>query len=82
MKKKQKVKSNPSCGAVEIYGKIISIEAQKGKDSLWPNEFFRHDFKKNKTSAKIFGMPDGSLRIVSTKGKRLWKNFSYGKDDI
>jgi hypothetical protein len=74
--KRRRIKCNPP-GAVVIYDKIISIEAQKGKRSNFPREFFRHDFQKDKTSAKIYGMPDGSLKIVSTKGRKLWKKFNY-----
>lgn len=79
VKKKRRMKHNPPPGAVEIYDKVIAIEAQKngrGK-SLFPKEFFRHDFKKNKTSASIYGLPDGSLLIKSKRGKRLWKKFKY-----
>lgn len=63
---------NPSNESVKIYDKILAIEAQKGRDSLFPNQYFRHDFT---SGAKIYGLPDGSLLI---KGKKkLWKNFDY-----
>ncbi len=64
---------NPQRG-VEIYDKILSIEAQKGKRSLWPNEFFKHDFR---GKAKIVGLPNGDLLVKSKDGKRLWKEFEY-----
>lgn len=74
-KKSRELGMNPPKGAVKIYDKIEAIEAQKGKGSLWPDEYFRHDFKKDKTQASVYGMPDGSLMI---KGKKpLWKNFNY-----
>lgn len=57
-----------------IYDRIHAIEAQKGKDSNFPGEDFRHDFK---GGATIEGMPDGSLRVKSKTGKRLWKEFNY-----
>ncbi len=61
---------NPPSGAKEIYGRIMAIEAQKGPGSNYPNEYFRHDFKRG---SKIYGLPDGSILI---KGKKkLWKNF-------
>jgi len=61
-------------GRTEIYDNILAIEAKKGKNSLWPNEKFRHDFK---GGATVDGLPDGSLHIRSKKGKRLWKNIDY-----
>jgi len=73
----QLYQKNPPQGKVEIYDKVTSIEAQKGNKSLWPREHFRHDFRKNKSAAKVYGMPDGSILIKSTKGKKLWKNFDY-----
>lgn len=61
---------NPPSGVKEIYGRIMAIEAQKGARSNYPNEYFRHDFKKG---SKIYGLPDGSILI---KGKKkLWKEF-------
>ena len=64
-------------GPVEIYDKIMSIEAQKGQKSNFPKKLFRHDFSKDKTAAKIYGLPDGSLLVKSTRGKKLWKEFDY-----
>jgi hypothetical protein len=61
--------------AVKIYDNILAIEAKKGKDSLFPNENFRHDFSKIKGKASVYGMPDGSLVIKGKK--RLWKRFNY-----
>ncbi len=61
---------NPPSGAKEIYGRIMAIEAQKGSKSNYPNEYFRHDFKKG---SKIYGLRDGSILI---KGKKkLWDQF-------
>jgi len=61
--------------SVVIYNNIVAIEAEKGTDSLWPEELFRHDFEKNKGDAKIYGLADGSLLI--TGNKKLWKVFDY-----
>jgi hypothetical protein len=72
---KKKLKSNPPDGAVKIYDNILAIEAEKGYDSMWPNEKFRHDFKQDKGKAFVFGLPDGSLLIKGNK--RLWKEFDY-----
>ena len=74
---KKMKRNHPRSGSKVIYNKVISIEAQKGKSSLWPREFFRHDFKKDKTAARVIGNPDGSLTIRSVNGKRLWKEFNY-----
>lgn len=68
-------RKNPPESVVEIYENILAIEAEKGKKSRFPEEQFRHDFKGAK--AKILGLPDGSLKIVSTVGKPLWKRFEY-----
>lgn len=73
--REEKFNKNPKEEATEIYGDILAIEAKKGKRSLWPNELFRHDFKKK--GSKIFGLKDGSILIKPKKGKRLWKNFDY-----
>lgn len=70
-----RTKNNPPRGAVRIYDNILAIEAKKGKNSMWPNELFRHNFKAKKGKAAIYGLPDGSLLI---KGKKkLWKKFNY-----
>ena len=65
---------NPGPGCVEIYSDIIAIEAIKGDCGVFPKERFRHTFKRG---AKVIGMPDGSIRIVSKKNPKLWKNFDY-----
>lgn len=68
-------KRNPSAnGATVVYDRILAIEAEKGKDSLWPRERFRHDFT---SGAKVIGEADGSLRVVPEKGKKLWRRFRY-----
>lgn len=79
---KRRIKHNPPPGAVEIYDKVIAIQAQKSKKSLWPKERFEHSFQKDKTSASIYGLPNGDLLIHSKKGKRLWKKFQYKPEDI
>ena len=61
--------------SVPIYDDLTAIEAQKGKNSLWPNEPFRHNFEKQKGKAAVYGLPDGSLLITGTK--KLWKEFNY-----
>jgi hypothetical protein len=71
----EKIKHNPVYNKpVEIYDDILKIEAVKGSQSHWKNQPFTHSFGKN-TRAKIYGMPDGSLRIKSKK--RLWANKRY-----
>jgi hypothetical protein len=65
-------------GAVEIYAKILSIKAQKGKNSLWPGELFEHRFT---SQAKIYGLPNGDILIKSVSGKNLWKPFEYDENE-
>lgn len=70
---RKRLSKNPPRGAVEIYDDILEIRARKGKNSLWPGEYFKHKFTKR--GSKIYGLPDGSLLV---KGKhRLWKEFTY-----
>lgn len=64
---------NPVVKGTKIYDKIQAIEAQKGEDSLWPSENFRHDFK---DGGEIFGLENGDL-LIKKKKKKLWKNFDY-----
>ncbi|MFH1398955.1 MAG: hypothetical protein ABIG95_02495 [Candidatus Woesearchaeota archaeon] len=64
----------------KIYDNITAVEAVKGRESLWPGEPFRHDFKRTKGKASVYGLADGSL-IVKGK-KRLWKKFNYEKKDV
>ncbi len=65
-------------GAVEIYGKILEIRAQKGPGSLWPGKWFKHPFT---SVAKVYGLPDGSILIKSTSGRDLWKHFEYDESE-
>lgn len=67
--------------AVEIYEKITAIEATKGGNrvSHFPNGRFRHEFD---SPARIFGLEDGSLLVVSSDGKPLWNMFNYDSNDI
>ena len=64
---------NPVVRGTKIYDKIQAIDAQKGEDSLWPKENFRHDFK---GGGEIWGLENGDL-LIKKKKKRLWKNFDY-----
>jgi len=73
-----KLKNPPEQEVEEIYGSVLAIEARKGKNSLWPRENFRHDFSAK--GAKVYGLKDGSLLIKGRK--RLWKKFSYRREDI
>jgi hypothetical protein len=52
---------------IEIYGRLLRIEAKKGpghvcdSDCKKANHAYYHDFSRH---AKVYGMPDGSLRIT------------------
>jgi len=65
-------------GAVEIYDRILEIRAQKGPQSLWAGELFKHPFT---SKAKVYGLPDGSILIKSTCGKDLWQQFDYDNEN-
>ena len=65
--------------AVRLYSNIVEIKAKKGDDSLWPDEYFKHEFKES-SKAEVYGLKDGSLLIVGHKP--LWKWFEYGDNDI
>ncbi len=58
-----------------IYDRLLEIHAQK-QHGKFKGENFVHSFKTG-TSAQVLGLNDGSLLIRSTKGKKLWKKFSY-----
>ena len=68
---------------VTVYDRLEKIYARKGQRSLWPNQRFRHEFKAAGT--RVLGVQEsgnyflraGDLVLRSTKGKRLWKMFSY-----
>lgn len=66
---------------VRLYSNAIEIKARKGADSLWPDEYFKHDFKES-NDVEVYGMPDGTLKLKSAKGKPLWKWFEYDDRDI
>lgn len=78
-KKGGRVKNPPRSSGTVIYDRITAIEATKGKNSLWPKEDFRHDFK---VGGKILGLPNGDLLVKKGKDKKpLWKNFDYDESD-
>lgn len=78
---KNSLNSNILDGAVEIYEKITAIEAIKGgkRKSNFPKEKFRHEFD---TPARIFGLGNGSLLVVSSDDKSLWNMFDYDVEYI
>ena len=66
-KRKNPVTVHSPLKPVEIYGRLLRIEAQKGpghvcdaKCKAAGHRYF-HDFSKH---AHVYGMPDGSLKIV------------------
>jgi len=74
MRRKDLIGNDLMEGAVEIYERVIGIEASKGSKSLFPKENFRHDFQKG---ARLYGLADGSILIRSKDGRRLWEEFEY-----
>jgi hypothetical protein len=74
-------------GSELVCDRITTIEAQKGSDSNWPNEYFKHKFVKG--HGKIYRL-SGSIRIPSgahliydkielLKGNGFVKRFQSGK---
>lgn len=53
--------------AIEYYD-VSKARAEKVEN---PYRYWRHDFKSN--DVKIYGLPDGSLLIKSSSGKKLWE---------
>jgi hypothetical protein len=72
------LRKNPASNRVKIYGQLLRIEAKKTQihrcdaSCRRAGHSYYHDFK---PGAVIYGMPDGSIRIVSKTGERLWKMF-------
>jgi len=60
---------------VTIYPQIDSISAMKNRGAFAGR--YRHKFN---SPASVIGMPDGSLKIKSSAGNRLWGTYKYGKD--
>lgn len=74
-KKKKYYRPNPPKGSIKIYDNVLEVRAQKDKkQSLFPGDFFKHDFK-GSTKVTLYGCPDGSLRLIGDKP--LWKWFEY-----
>lgn len=80
-KKKKRILSNPKFkkakrrkSEVKIYDNVLEIKAQKGENSLWPKENFKHKFSK-KHKAGVYGQKDGSLVIRGDVP--FWKTFEY-----
>jgi hypothetical protein len=68
----------PRAGRVEIYPRIMAIEARKrpGHDNCTAQcernrHLFRHKFT---TASPIVGLPDGSI-LIPSNGRRLWGMF-------
>jgi len=66
-KRKNPVSVHSPSRPVEIYGRLLRIEAQKGPGHVCDAKCkaaghrYYHDFSKH---AHVYGMPDGSLKIV------------------
>lgn len=74
-------------GATLVCDRVEEIQAQKGKDSNWPYEYFKHKFVKG--HGKIYQLsgsidvPSGAHliydRIERLKGRGFFKGFKSGK---
>jgi hypothetical protein len=64
---------------LEVIGKSVKaieyydVEKAKAEGLKNPYLHWRHNFKTK--DAVLYGLPDGSLWIVSRSGKRLWKKM-------
>jgi hypothetical protein len=56
-------------GAKRIYAEVQRIWCRKGNDSHYAGKQFEHTFT---SKPELWGLPDGSLLIISKRGKRLW----------
>lgn len=65
----------------KLSGYVHAIEAEKGENSLWKNEFFRHDFSQ-KSEPKITYLANNAILIQSEIGKKLWRPFQYSPEDL
>lgn len=63
-------------GKARLLGFCKEVKAQKGEESLWPGELFKHSFKKG-SKAGVYLKANGDVIIKSLVGKRLWKTFNY-----
>jgi hypothetical protein len=77
MKRNRYIRPNPPKGSIRLYKNVLEIRAEKGEESNWPGELFKHKFDEG---AELFGCPDGSLRIIGKKP--LWKIFEYSERDL
>ncbi len=62
---------NPPAGRI-IYGRVLSVEAQKTNGS-YKGKRFRHSFEQDSHVA-AYALPDGSVLLKSAAGKRLWQD--------
>lgn len=62
---------NPPTGKI-IYGRVLAVEAQK-TNGTYKGKRFRHSFTGDSRVA-AYAMPDGSVLLKSTAGKRLWQD--------
>lgn len=74
---KEKVINNgysPASKSILIYDKLLLLIARKKRGKFKDRDFV-HDFSTG-PPIRIFGLSDGSLRVVSKTGGRLWKSFT------
>lgn len=78
--RKPLAKNPPSGKPVKIYERVLRIEAQKGRGHrcdpgcVKTRHCYYHDFKSG-GSVNAYGMPDGTVLLVGTKGQKLWAMF-------
>lgn len=60
----------------EYIGRVIKIEAQKGKSSNWPNEFFKHYSPSGNKMYKVSGISANGTKIYDKLERVVLENGS------
>jgi hypothetical protein len=67
----------------EYIGRVVKIEAQKGRNSNWPNEYFKHNSPSGNKIYKVRGISASGTKIYDKVERVVLNNgsisFSRGK---